>query len=45
MEIELPIFGKIKLEEERGEYKFGFWKFNNELEGMPLDLDVHFITQ
>lgn len=44
MEIELPIFGKVKLEEETWEYKFQARKNEYDFEGTPVDLDVHFIT-
>ena len=39
-EIELPIFGKIKLEESDGEYEYWLWK--HDFEGKPVDLDIHF---
>jgi len=39
-EIELPIFGKIKLEESNGEYEYWLWKYD--FDGKPIDLDVHF---
>jgi hypothetical protein len=42
MKIELPIFGKIKLAEQKGKYKYeaNIEKYN--LEGNPIDLDIHF---
>ena len=39
-EIELPLFGKIKLEESNGEYEYWLWKYD--FDGKPVDLDVHF---
>jgi len=39
-EIELPLFGKIKLEESNGEYEHWLWKYD--FDGKIIDLDVHF---
>lgn len=45
MEVELPIFGKIKLQEinwKNFDYKFEAWKWKYNFEGVPIDLNVHF---
>lgn len=42
LEIELPIFGKIKLTEEDSEYKYQARKWKYSFKETPIDLDVHF---
>jgi hypothetical protein len=42
MEIELPIFGKTKLEQQHSKYNYEASREKYNLAGYPIDLDIHF---